>query len=519
MAVPAPKNLMAAALDHPNRIAQSLRAGRFFWTIEFVASSAHVLHDDLVTINAFGRELAERPEVAGFSVTDRVHSNQDPDPVTVAVHVREHSGNEPLIHWAGKDRDLEDLNETLKRMQGHRLENLLLLSGDKLKDPPTDRRSRYLESVPAICVARQAMPDLIIAAALNPFKYREEEAMAQYLKLGKKVAAGADFIVTQIGFDINKYEEALFWMDTRGYRVPMVANVMALSARRARFIRRHTLAGVTITDSYHRLLEEEERLMPERAKVRVTRRLALQILGLRMLGYSGVQLTAIHSVETLVTLLHQIDYLAERCPDRVSWNKAWAQALSLSNGVRANPVPEAPWYMVDRHVRHAPRRDLIKYVVMEGVHRVLFDKGAGARFLGWLVRDVRRQSWADRWLERFERMIKAPLFGCDSCGLCRLAATQYVCPETCPKGLANGACGGTHMNRCEFEDRECIHSRKYRIAKDAGILEQLERWLIPAVPKAIRHTSSWPPHFRGEGPAIQKVDMRDYGGCGGIGKV
>jgi methylenetetrahydrofolate reductase (NADH) len=218
--VPAPKNLMVAALDQPNRIAQSLRAGRFFWTIEFVASSAHVLHDDLVTIDAFGRELAERPEVAGFSVTDRVHSDQDPDPVTAAVHVREHSGNEPLIHWAGKGRDLEDLYETLKRMQGHRLENLLLLSGDKLKDPPTDRRSRYLESVPAICVARQVMPDLIIAAALNPFKYREEEAMAQYLKLGKKVAAGADFIVTQIGFDINKYEEALFWMDTRSYRCP-----------------------------------------------------------------------------------------------------------------------------------------------------------------------------------------------------------------------------------------------------------------------------------------------------------
>lgn len=82
-------------------------------------------------------------------------------------------------------------------MQGQRLENLLLLSGDKLKDPPVDRRPRYLESVPAIRAARQAMPDLTIAAALNPFKYREEEAMAQYLKLGKKVAVGADFIVTQ----------------------------------------------------------------------------------------------------------------------------------------------------------------------------------------------------------------------------------------------------------------------------------------------------------------------------------
>lgn len=89
----APKNLMEAALDRPNRIAQSRRAGRFFSTIEFVAASAPVLREDLVIIDAFVRELAGRPEVAGFSVTDRVHSDQDPDPVTMAVQVREHSGS------------------------------------------------------------------------------------------------------------------------------------------------------------------------------------------------------------------------------------------------------------------------------------------------------------------------------------------------------------------------------------------------------------------------------------------
>jgi methylenetetrahydrofolate reductase (NADPH) len=335
---------VTVAFRPQNEINRALRRGRFFWTIEFVASGDHVLNDDLVRIDALVRELARRAEVAGFSVTDRVHSDHDPDPVMMACHIRDHSGTQPLIHWAGKDRGLEDLYTTLDRLREHRLENLLLLSGDKLKDPPGDRRPRYLE---AIRPARQAMRELVIAAALNPFKYREEESMAQYLKLGKKIGAGADFIITQIGFDINKYEEALFWMDTRGYRVPMVANVMALSARRARYIRKNPLPGVVITDSYHRLLEEEEGLMPERAASRVTRRLALQILGLRMLGYSGVQLTAIHSLETLVTLLHQIDYLAERCPDRISWNKAWEEALSLPNGYRADPVPADAWYLVD----------------------------------------------------------------------------------------------------------------------------------------------------------------------------
>ena len=80
-------------------------------------------------------------------------------------------------------------------------------------------------------------------------------------------------------------------------------------------------------------------------------------------------------------------------------------------------------------------------------------------------------------------------------------------PKTCPKGLANGACGGTTDNLCEFRDRECIHSVKYRIANDMGVPEQLERWLIPAVPASIRGTSSWPPHFRGEGPKVQVIDF------------
>ncbi|MGH8480200.1 MAG: methylenetetrahydrofolate reductase [Gammaproteobacteria bacterium] len=339
-----------------------------------------------------------------------------------------------LVHWAGKDRELEDLDAALERMRGHRLENLLLLSGDKLKEPPTDRRPRYLESVNAIQAARAARPKLTIAAALNPFKYREEESMAQYLKLGKKVGAGADFIIIQIGFDINKYEEALFWMDTCCYRVPMVANVMALSACRARHIRHHPLAGVIVTESFYRLLqEEEERLMPERHSARVTRRTALQIMGLQMLGYSGVQLTGIHSVEQIGTLLHQIDYLRQRCPDRVSWNRAWREALSLPNGLKADPVPMDPWYLVDREICHASNRDRIRYRFWDWIHAHLFSQGPRARVLGGLLRDIPRHSRLDALLRRIEQAIKRPLFGCESCGVCRLAATQYLCPETCPK--------------------------------------------------------------------------------------
>ncbi len=498
-----------------NEIRNALKKGHFFWTIEFVASSEQLLEDNLVTVDSFVRELARRPEVAGFTVTDRVHSDNDPNPVMMAQHIRDHSGTQPLVHWSGKDRTLSDLETSLAQMKGAGLENMLLLTGDKLQTPPCDRRPRYLESVAAIQFVKTRMPDILIASALNPFKYHEDEAMAQYLKLGKKIAAGTDYIITQIGFDIKKFEEALFWMDTRDYRVPMVANVMALTAARSRFIRQHQLAGVTISDSYHEFLQKEAELFPEQAPARVLRRTALLILGLRMLGYSGVQLTAIHTVEQLITLHNQIDYLAKKYPDRVSWNKAWQESFTLPKGFQADPVPQNAWYMsshmVNRPSSHAPVKDKIKYRSMKWMHGFLFDNGLGAKVLGKLVKNIERHSKTDHWLERFERLIKSPLFGCETCGMCRLAATQYICPETCPKGLANGACGGTNRNICEFGDRECIHSRKYRIAKDANILNQLEQWLIKSVEENNRGTSSWPPHFRGENPMTNEnnLDNRD----------
>jgi methylenetetrahydrofolate reductase (NADPH) len=495
-----------------NALREALQDGRFFWSVEFIPSVDKVLRDELGKLGGVGELIRREPLVAGFSVTDRVVSDRDPDPVAAAAHLADASGKQPLVHFSGKDRDIDDLHDFVDRMRQNGLQNILCLSGDRLKQEPADRRPRYLESVAAIQAARRVAPDLLIATALNPFKYREEDSMAQYLKLGKKVGAGADFAITQIGFDMRKYEEALFWVNTRGYGVPLVANVMPMNARRARYIRHHQLPGVTVTDSFLALLEAEERALPERGDERVLRRLALQILGIRFYGYAGVQLTGIHAPERLAALQAKVDALNELCRDRISWNKAWNESLTLPEGGRCDTAPARPWYIADSHTSGPAHAQMLKYRVMDGVHAFAFDRGPGARLLAPMLRSVPRAGAIDRLLERVERGIKGPLFGCETCGMCRLAATQYVCPETCPKGLANGPCGGTTDNLCEYRHQECIHSVKYRIAKQAGALDQLERWLIPPVPRQIRHTSSWPPHFRGEGPEIEVVDRNPFPG-------
>ncbi len=485
-----------------NRVREALRSGSFFWTIEFVPHREH-LDGDLVVLDSFVSELAGSGEIAAFSVTDRVTSEQDPDPVQVAETVLRHSSLQPLVHLSGKDRQPEQLCRALDRAAGQGLENLLLISGDRLRGQPPEERRPYLESVAALALARRHDPRWLLGCALNPFKYVEAAGMAQYLKLERKLDAGADFVITQIGFDSIKHEEAIYWLDAHRPAVPLVANLMTLGLARARYLRAHPLAGVIVPEPWLHLLEAEAReLTPQQAAARVTRRLALQIVGLRLLGYSGVQLSNIRRLETLRTLRRQVEYLGARHPDRVSWSKAWLAALRPPGG---GPVRffVRGWYLTDPRPPPGATRDLLRYRVMRPLHRWLFDRGPLSALLRRLLAPVRRHGRADRLLVRIERAVKAPLFGCRVCGYCRLGETQYICPERCPKGLANGACGGTDGDTCEFGDRTCIHSRRYRVAARLGRTGELAKGLVPPVPESIRGSSSWPPHFRGEQPPLE----------------
>ncbi|MDE3075393.1 MAG: methylenetetrahydrofolate reductase C-terminal domain-containing protein, partial [Chloroflexota bacterium] len=69
---------------------------------------------------------------------------------------------------------------------------------------------------------------------------------------------------------------------------------------------------------------------------------------------------------------------------------------------------------------------------------------------------------------------------------------------------ANGPCGGTDDNRCEFGDRECIHNERYRLSKARGALDELENKVVPPVPDT-RGTSSWTNLHRGLKPKVVRL--------------
>ncbi len=65
-----------------------------------------------------------------------------------------------------------------------------------------------------------------------------------------------------------------------------------------------------------------------------------------------------------------------------------------------------------------------------------------------------------RVLFGFEEWFKKRVFGCHSCGQCVLRSTSLVCPQTCPKQMRNGPCGGSMFGKCEvFPDRDCVWTK------------------------------------------------------------
>jgi hypothetical protein len=119
----------------------------------------------------------------------------------------------------------------------------------------------------------------------------------------------------------------------------------------------------------------------------------------------------------------------------------------------------------------------------------------------WLRRRLSAlMAWIDRRpklavaLERVELAVKKPTFGCQACGNCVLGHLEYVCPQTCPKQMRNGPCGGTQFGRCEVVDRPCIWVDVYDRARRAGRLADLTRY-IPPPDRSLQGTSSWINYF------------------------
>jgi methylenetetrahydrofolate reductase (NADPH) len=463
-----------------NPVRDALTSHRFCYMVELVASrlsrESKLLH--------VASDLAQIPQVVAGSVTSYAGGAIGHDPIRVGTAARAR-GLVPNIHITCANRSVQDIRRDLEDLEALGIENIFAITGDYPKSAAASTHVPFagdsVQLVEMISRMRDAGFPFHISVAVSPFKYTEADCAWQYLKLEKKIAAGADYVITQLGFDARKFRELKRYLDERGLKTPVFGNVYILGARTAEKMSRGEPPGCWVSPELLEKIQAETKSTDRGLAARLERA-ARMVAIVKGLGYAGAYLGGDHRADRIRWIIQRSEALApkwEELEEELAW--APAKAFYFYEGPSARPVKSRGLLpaLMDLAGRMFP-------VNREGWIRSL---------LTAIMRRVDRSPSAAQFLERVEFAVKSPLFGCQACGNCVLGQMEYVCPMTCPKGMRNGPCGGTSNGQCEVTpDKPCIWVTVYDRAKAVNRLDDL-RVYIPRPNPALQGTSSWINYF------------------------
>lgn len=493
-------------------------AGEFVVTYELVparAAKGKVL-DDILT---FARLAADDGRIAALSITDNAGGNPALSPKALGREIKA-LGIDPVIHFSCKDKNRNTIESELFELDRLGLDDLLVLTGDyprygihgnakpvfdldsvQVLDMITDM-NRGLVLDPRVPGGGVELPPARFHAGcvVSPFKRTEAEQVLQYVKLKRKIRAGARFVVTQMGFDVRKFDELLRFMRLHGMRVPVLATVFVPDARIARVIHRGLVPGCTLPARLLSRIEEEARGADQGEGGRIERAARLVAL-LRGIGYDGVHLSGPRleygHVRRILDRAEEVRGQGEEFVRKFLFPEEWPfwffredRETGLNTDAQV-PLPgDIPLGLPD--VLHL-RASIL-------VHEAAFSEGRG---LYPLFRRIAGSIRGTRWERPFtclEYAAKRGLYGCEHCGDCTLSEVAFLCPQSrCAKYLLNGPCGGSRDGWCEVwpGERRCIYVLAYKRLAHLGRDPLDPGGFVPPRNWALYRTSSWINYYLG----------------------
>ena len=482
-----------------NRFKEALEAGEFAVTWEVIpgrgAREANQEHE-----LEMAKEVLATGRVHAISITDAPGGN----PALLADAYAEDLlaiGATPLVHFSCKDRNRNQFESQLYAMERHGIENLLCMTGDY---PTTgwNGRPRPVFDLDAVTllqlvdsmnkgmgypnakgeVIRTEPTHFFPGAVVSPFKWTEGETMTQFYKLKKKIAAGAKFIISQVGFSSRKMQEMLWLVRDAGLDTPMIANIFVLSAGTAAVMNRGAIPGSDVTDEMLAVLREERDNSDDKGKEARLIRAAKMIAIAKGIGYAGVHIGGFNVDAESVN--HILDMASEYEADWLTY----AKEENYNQKGCFFYYEEDPETGLNKHVE-APHTEIRTEKAIRGNYRMsrwfhhfvfLPHKGVNSIFLS---RERSLEAKKGRCRKHgLEHMGKVFMYDCMDCGDCGLYATAYTCPMMhCPKSQRNGPCGGGKDGFCEVYPGEqyCVWYKAYHRLKPYGEQDKLDDYIVP----------------------------------------
>ena len=225
------------------RISELLAAQRPFFSFEFFPPRNDEAHAQLLETARTLREL--RP--AFVSVTYGAGGSTRARTVEVSKQIRNDIRLNVMAHVTCVGSSRADLRTLLSDLEAGGIENVLALRGDPPRDTTgfVQPEGGFAHASDLIAMTKRAFR-FCIGAACHPEKHMEAPDMETDLRhLKEKVDAGAEFLITQLFFDNDKYFSFVDRAREIGITVPILPGIMPVTNFEQ--IRRFTaLCGATI---------------------------------------------------------------------------------------------------------------------------------------------------------------------------------------------------------------------------------------------------------------------------------
>jgi methylenetetrahydrofolate reductase (NADPH) len=510
-----------------NSLRSALEKSEFVCTAELVLGRDHNVGE----AEAFVREASEQANgIKVISLTDLPGGNPALPPEAFASYVLEHNLT-PIAHVTGKDGNRSSLEARLHALARLGVENILALTGDAQKEGFAGRSKPVydLDSVLILWLLRalhggleynlgpKAMRttpfDFFAGAVVNPFKVREPDLLMQFYKLQLKVAAGAQYIITQLGYNLRKLYELKQYMDREGIgHIPVLANVYVPTAKIAQMMQAGEVAGCVVTDELIKRLEQEKK--PQRLE-----RAALMVAAAKDLGFAGAHIGGFGLThKDFMTIVERaaaigkdwrgrMDELVFAFPNEFYLFRRGGDGLS--DGTSEYQVTQAK-----THPSLVQRLSAM-------VHRHFIRDGSfGARLFSPRLQAREHAAQNNSWRHGLWYRLLGPAtlyrkatLGCVGCGDCLQDHLNYAgCSmRWCYKELRNGPCGGSRVDgSCEIRpDLPCIWNLVYlgtrAMGDDPG---KFGRVLVPPRDWCLDRTNALANRFAGLDNVCKRIDLR-----------
>jgi methylenetetrahydrofolate reductase (NADPH) len=477
------------------------------------------------TVMGIAKDAFSDGRVSAVSMTDNPGGNPSLSPDVLGSRIFQ-LGMDVIVHFTCRDMNRVGIESRALQLAMMGMKNILALSGDYSGRgfggqgaPVFDIGSVHLQILLGMLsdrIADGGDPDEFFAGcAVSPFKQAEGECFAQYAKLCRKAAAGAKFVITQLGYDARKFEELIRIMDWHGLKLPALASIYVLTPGAARMMHNGGVPGAVVTRRLLDRIEAEWRDKADGREAAIERsaRLAAVVKGL---GYKGIHIGGIHRrFDAAGRILDRFEAIADQ------WESFLPEFdFPQPGGFYAFGAAEKAPRQSPLFGRRKPRPGVLERVHY-GLHKTAHDVFFNPQHpLAPLVEKAAAAMDGPKREHALLTILEDPpkklLLGCRRCGDCGIQHVGFLCPESgCPKHTRNGACGGSEGGRCEvFPDRPCIWQRAYQRLSHDGKADSLIHDCVPPRMWELDQTSAWLNFHRKRDHQSASTDIANRCGAG-----